>query len=28
LPTLVPLVLPYMHPYFLYKLNMVKPNIS
>jgi len=28
LPILVPLVLPYMHPYFLYKLNMVKPNIS
>lgn len=28
LPVLIPLVLPYMHPYFLYKLNMVKPNIS
>lgn len=27
LPTLIPIVLPYMHPYFLYKLNMVKPNI-
>ena len=28
LPVLIPLVLPYMHPYFLYKLNMVKPSIS
>jgi hypothetical protein len=28
LPILVPLILPHMHPYFLYKLNMVKPNIS
>ena len=28
MPILIPLVLPYMHPYFLYKLNMVKPNIS
>ena len=27
LPILIPLVLPYMHPYFLYKLNMVKPYI-
>jgi hypothetical protein len=27
LPILIPLVLPYMHPYFLYKLNMVRPNI-
>lgn len=27
LPILIPLVLPHMHPYFLYKLNMVKPNI-
>lgn len=28
LPTLIPIVLPYMDPYFLYNLNMVKPNIS
>jgi hypothetical protein len=27
MPILVPLVSPYMHPYFLYKLNMVKPNV-
>jgi hypothetical protein len=27
LPILIPLVLPFMHPYFLYKLNMLKPNI-
>jgi hypothetical protein len=27
LPILIPLVSPHMHPYFLYKLNMVKPNI-
>jgi hypothetical protein len=27
LPVLIPLVSPYMHPYFLYKLNMVRPNI-
>ena len=26
LPILIPLVLPYMHPFFLYKLNMVRPN--
>lgn len=25
---LVPIVLPYMHPYFLYKLNMLKPNLA
>jgi Cytochrome c oxidase subunit III/LAGLIDADG DNA endonuclease family len=28
LPVLIPLVSPYMHPYFLYKLDMVRPNIS
>jgi ubiquinol-cytochrome c reductase cytochrome b subunit len=28
LPVLIPLVSPYLHPYFLYKLNMVKPNLS
>jgi ubiquinol-cytochrome c reductase cytochrome b subunit len=28
LPVLIPLVLPHMHPYFLYKLNMVKPNLD
>ena len=28
LPVLIPLISLYMHPYFLYKLNMVKPNIS
>ena len=27
LPVLVPVLLPHMHPYFLYKLNMVRPNI-
>jgi len=24
---LIPLILPYLHPYFLYKLNMVKANL-
>lgn len=24
LPVLIPLVLPHMHPYFLYKLNIIK----
>lgn len=28
LPILIPLVLPYLHPYFLYKLNMVKANLD
>lgn len=28
LPVLIPLVSPHLHPYFLYKLNMVKPNLS
>ena len=27
LPILIPLVSPYLHPYFLYKLNMVKTNL-
>lgn len=27
MPILIPLFLPHMHPYFLYKLNMVKPSI-
>ena len=27
LSLLIPLVLPLMHPYFLYKLNMVKANL-
>ena len=27
LPVLIPLVLPHMHPYFLYKLNKIKPNL-
>jgi hypothetical protein len=27
LAMLVPLISPYMHPYFLYKLGMVRPNI-
>jgi LAGLIDADG DNA endonuclease family len=28
LPILIPIVLPHMHPYFLYKLNMIKPNLD
>lgn len=28
LPVLIPVVLPHMHPYFLYKLNMVRSNLS
>lgn len=28
LPILIPLISPYLHPYFLYKLNMVKINLS
>lgn len=27
LPILIPLVLPHIHPYFLYKLNKIKPNL-
>lgn len=27
LPILIPIVLPHMHPYFLYKLNLIKPNL-
>ena len=27
LPILIPVILPHMHPYFLYKLNMVRPNL-
>jgi len=27
LPILIPIVEPHMHPYFLYKLNLVKPNL-
>ena len=27
LPVLIPAILPHMHPYFLYKLNMVKANL-
>ena len=27
LPVLIPVILPHMHPYFLYKLNMVKANM-
>jgi hypothetical protein len=27
LPILIPIVLPYMHPIFLYKLNLMKPNL-
>lgn len=27
LPILIPLISPYIHPYFLYKLGMVKPKI-
>ena len=26
-PVLIPIIIPYMHPYFLYKLNMVKPSM-
>lgn len=26
LPILIPLIIPYLHPYFLYKLNMIKAN--
>jgi hypothetical protein len=27
LPILIPIVEPHMHPYFLYKLNLVKSNL-